>query len=182
MFRLRICAFVLAAATAHLFAEEPKTADQKPPEEIVKAGILQFYERMQSDDAKVREQEFDDVMPDEKVIKRLFGDDSDLLWPRLTFVLKEMRSRTAKMKMESERQGNIKSIEVIDVRKDDASGSYKRVLEMIPKDIPVYRAVIKHEKGTIGASAYVVIDGHMRLIRSLDKLPTLIDDLKKAKN
>lgn len=70
------------------FADESKKGAQLSSEEIVRAGIIQFDERMQSDDTKVRDSEFDAVMPDKKMLERLFGDDANLVWPRLSEGLK----------------------------------------------------------------------------------------------
>lgn len=92
-----------------------------------------------------------------------------------------MRASSDKAKEEFARRGKIVSIEVIDVRKDDGSGRYRRVLEMIPKDIPIYRAVTKYEKNSAGSSTYLVIDGRMRFVRGLEGIAEFIDQQRKAK-
>jgi len=175
------CLLTLIAFVCFVSADESKKAKPKPPDEIVKAGIMQFHERMRSDDPKVRDKEFDAVMPDKKTIEKLFGDDANLVWPRLSEGMKQMRASSDKAKEEFDRQGKIISIEVIDLRKDDASGRYRRLLQMIPKDIPVYRAVMKYEKGSGGSSSYLVIDGNMRFVRGLEGIAEFIDERNKAK-
>lgn len=177
-----ICVFLFAILTfvSVAFTDEPKKPKPKPPDEIVKAGILQFHERMRSDDPKVRDKEFDTVMPDKKTLETLFGDDANLIWPRFSEAMKQMRASSDKAKEEFDRQGKIVSVELIDVRKDDASGRYRRVLQMIPKDIPVYRAVTKYEKGSGGSSSYLVIDGKMRFVRGLEGIAEFIDEQNKS--
>lgn len=44
----------------------------------------------------MRQKEFDEVMPDEKLLVSLFCDDGKLIWPRLEPQLKAMRARLEK--------------------------------------------------------------------------------------
>lgn len=173
--------FALITVASFLSADEPEKAKPQSPEEIVKAGIMRHYERMGSDDAKVREEEFDAVLPDEKTFEMLFGEDAKLIWPRFSEVRKKVIAINDKAKEEIDRMGKIVSVKLIDIRKDDDFGRYTRVLETIPKDVPVYRAVLQFEKSTGGSSCYVVIDGRMRYVRGLDGMVKFIDEQKKAK-
>jgi hypothetical protein len=175
--------WLLALATMSSAAgagEQDKVA-QKTSEEIVRAGILQFHDRTRSADAQVREKAFDDVLPDKKLLETLFGDGANVIWPPLSEGMKRMRASMHKAKEESDRRGAVKSIELIDVRKEDVSGRYQRVLQVISKDIPVYRAVVRYEKGTAGSSSYLVVDGRMRLVRGLEEMPRFIEEQKKGK-
>ena len=181
MRKILTCLFAFLALASVLFADEPKKTEQKSPEDIVKAGILQFRERMRSDDAEVRAKEFDAVMPEKKTLERLFGDDANLIWPRFSEGMKRMRARSDKGKEQFDREGKVISIELIDVRKEDVSGRYRRVLQIIPKDIPVYRAVTKYENGSGGSSSYLVIDGRMRFVPGLEGMAEIIDRQNKSK-
>ena len=167
-----------AVATA-LFAQVGKTTGTSM-EEIVVEGIKRFDQRMRSADQTVREQEFDAVMGDRKVIEALFGGDARHIWPRYEQGLKAMRASTDRLKEQFERSGPIKSIEAIDVRAGN-SPALERVLKMLPKDVPIYRAAITYEKSSVGTSAYVVIDGKMRLIRGLESFPDIIEREKASK-
>jgi hypothetical protein len=162
-----------------LFGQVQKTAN-KSPEATVVEGIKRFDERMRSPDQAVREAEFDAVMADRKVLEALFGDDARFIWPRYEQGLKAMRSSTDRLKEQLEQSGPIKSVEAIDVRAG-RSPAFERVLPMIRKDVPVYRAAITYEKVSTGSSAYVVIDGKMRLIRGLDTMPDAIEREKAGK-
>jgi hypothetical protein len=146
----------------------------------VRDGIRQFYERMRSPDVAVREKEFDAVMADASVLNALFGDDARLVWPRFEQGLKAMRANTDKMKNEFDRTGTISSIEIIDQRQR-LLPNFERVLQIIPKTIPVYRAVVKHENLSTGSSTYLVINGRMRMVRGLEGLTELIDREKGVK-
>jgi hypothetical protein len=174
---LFLCVVVSSVARA----EESKSDTKVAPDEIVKSGILRFHEQMRSADVKIREKAFDDVLADKKLLEKLLGEDANLVWPRIAETIPRMRSSTDKGKEQLDRQGDIKSVEVIDLRKSDSLGRFTRVLEVIPKDIPVYRAVIKFENATGGMSSYLVVDGRMRFVQGLETLPDLIDREKKAK-
>ena len=176
--RAMLSVLPLVIATA-LLAQDKKT-DSKSSEDLVADGIKQFHERMLSPQSNIREKEFDAVMADRKVLEALFGDDARLVWPRFEQSLKVMRTNTDKMKDEFDRSGTIKSVEVIDVRKQ-RSPPYERVLQLIPKNVPVYRAAITYENRSAGSGSYVVIDGRMRMVRGLEGIPEIIDREKGAK-
>lgn len=179
---LRLPFLVLVLATPPLRAEDAEKPEKPTPEEIVTAGIRQFHDRMRSPDPEVRKKEFDEAMADRKVIEKLFGDNARLVWPRYEDGLKTMRERMDKGREEFDRKGEIRSVELIDVRKNDVSGRYQRVLQLIPKDIPVYRAVVTYEKGSGGSSSYLVLDDRMWIVRGLEVAPKLIDGDKPAGN
>lgn len=160
---------------------EPEKATEKSPEEIIQAGIHQFRERMRSDDPKVREAEFDNVMPDKKTIELLFGDDAKLIWPRLSEGLQKMRAGSQQAKAEFDRQGTLTSLKLVDIRKEDPAGLYRRMLQMIPEEIPVFRAIATYENGSGGSGCYIVIDGRMRFVRGLESIAEFIDEQKKSK-
>lgn len=173
-------ALALALSAAGMGADDRKNPANESREDVVIAGIRQFHERVRSPDGKVRRRAFDEVMPDQKLIETLFGEDAKVVWPRYEQGLKAMRASLDKAKAEFDRQGEVKSIELIDVRKQDVSGRYRRVLQLIPKDIPVYRAVVRYENGSGGSSSYLVIEGKMRFVRGLEGLAELIDQQKAS--
>ena len=173
--------FTWIALAGCLFAEEPAKGKVKSPKEIVEAGVLQFYQRMASDDAQVREKELDAVIPDQKTLAALLGDDAELIWSRFADLRKQIIAQSDRAKQEADHMGKIVSVEAVDIRQEEGFGKYDRMLEVIPQNIPVYRAKIQFAKSTGGASFYVVIDGHMKFVRGLDGMVKYIDEQKKNK-
>ncbi len=138
--------------------------------EVIRKGILDFREKMGADEEKTRIKVFDRVMPDEALLKKLFGKDARYIWPVLKKGLEHMRQNTARFKEEFDRTGKIRAIELINVREMDVSGRYRKVLKVIPKEIPVYRAIATYDKGGGGSSSYLVVDGKFRFVRGLEAM------------
>ena len=66
------------------------------------------------------------------------------------------------------------AIETIDVRQKDDSGAYADVLDMIPKDTPVFKIIKRSRESTFGSSSYVFINGRWMHIRGLERTPEAI--------
>ena len=173
--------FAWFALAGLLLAEEPGKQQEKSPEEIVQTGVMQFYQRVASDDAKVREKELDAVLPDEATLKTLFGEDAQLIWSRFAEVRKQIIARSDMAKEESDSIGKIVSVKAIDLRKEESLGKYDRMFDVIPQDIPVYRAEMRLANGSGDGRFYLVIDGKMRYVRGLDGMVQYIDAQKKGK-
>jgi len=150
-------------------AAEPQSATS-----IAEAGIRQFYTDVVSTDDKVSRDAIKAFVIDESGLQTLFGkDDGTKLWTMLSRLF-ENPGVLQSMRQEIANKGAIKKIELIDVRKDDASGRFKEILTKIPKDIPVFRALITTEKGESGSSAYVVINNQVRFIKGLESLAEVL--------
>lgn len=177
-----ICATLFACIVfaGWVLAEEPSKEKAKSSEEIVKKGVMQFYQRVASDDATVRKKELDAVLPDEATLKTLFGDDAQLIWSRFAELRKQIIAHSEKAKEEADSMGKIVSVQVFDLRKEESFGKYDRMLDVIPKDIPIYRAEMQLANGTGDGRFYLVIDGKMRFVRGLDGMVQYIDAQKKG--
>jgi hypothetical protein len=171
----------LFAASCLLMLGASGLGGEKPDaEKQVRAGIIKFRTELRSDDEKVRMAALDRGMVDKKLVEKLFGKPGAQLWPRMAKMVEMMRGNTARLKKELDEQGQIKKVQLIDVRKKDISGRYRQVLTMIPKDIPVYRAVIDAEKRTSGSSSYLLVDGVMRWFPGLESIARSIAKLKEV--
>lgn len=149
-------------------------AEPKDPAKIIEDGIQQFYRDVVSDDEQVSKKAVQNFLIDEAGLQALHGKEKGSQMWSIMAKLFENPEVLQKMKQEITQKGAIKKIELIDVRKDDASGRYKQILAVIPADIPVYRAIITTDKGAAGSSSYVIINNQVRFVRGLDsKLETL---------
>lgn len=176
MREIRLAGLLLVFVAGVAFADEAKK-DDADPEQIVAKGVRQFHERMSSVDVKVRQKEFDEVMPDEKLLVTLLGEDAKLIWPKLEPQLKKFRESLEK---EVGPGGEIKQVQVIDVRKEAGQGAakYAPALKVVPQEIPIFRVVMQVGAQTVSSSCYCVVDGRMRLVRRLETLPAAIEKLK----
>jgi antitoxin component YwqK of YwqJK toxin-antitoxin module len=149
-------------------------------EKAVRAGIIRFRKEICSDDEKVRIAAFDRAFVDKKLSVKLFGKDGARVWPKMAEGVKMMRASTAQLKKELDVKGEVKAVKLVDVRKEGGAGRYRQVLTMIPKDIPVYRAVVESEKRTSGSSTYLLVDGKMRWFPGIEGIARSIARLKEA--
>ncbi len=159
---------------------EKKELSKAEVEKIITDGILEFRAGMVSEDEATRIKTLNRVLPDKEVMVKLFGKkDGELLWSVLKKGVEEMRKHTGEFKKEMEHSSGVKKIELINVREDDVSGRYGEVLGVIPKEVPVYRAVIDYEKGTAGSSSYLVVDGKFRWFQGLEMMPRVLRKKKE---
>ncbi len=182
---LCVSLFMLFTAASFLSAQQPTKGKQESPEEIAKAGIMQHYQRLASDNPKVRGKQFDEVLPTEETAKALFGEDAQYVWPRLSQIRETLIANTDAAKKEADLMGKIVSVELIDVReKDDVYGRshrYQIIVDNIPEDIPVYEAKLTFTKSTGQGGFFVVVDGQMKFLRGLNQMIEYIQQQKKAK-
>lgn len=155
-------------------AEESQSA-----EEIISAGIRWFDEQIRSSDAMVREQAFDAIMVDRGLVEKLLGKKAaETAWPRLEGRLNAMRATTEQGKDQLEQKGKLNRLQLVDLRKQDENGQYRKVIQRIPPEIPIYRAVFYYENGSAGSSTYLVVDGKMRLFRGLERVVEALENPK----
>lgn len=174
----RICAaaFALLCAAACVAGEAP--AKKVNVDKQVREGILRFHKEMRSDDEKVWIAAFDRVMVDKALLEKLFGKDAALVWPDLAKVRAGNRKNAARLKGKLDGDGDVKSVKLINLRKGKLSGFFVLVPIMIPKDVPVYRAVLKCEKGSGEVGSYLLVDGRVRWVPRLEALCFRIKLLK----
>jgi len=181
---MAVAMVVVAGMSVAVRAEEPakKELTKAEVEKIIKDGITAFRKDIVSDDEATRVKAFDRVMPDKEFMVKLFGkEDGELLWPDIEKYLGEMRKETVEFKKELEPMGDIKEIELINARDEGEALKYAELLKIIPKEIPVYRAVITDQKGAGGSSSYLVVDGKFRWFRGIEAAPEVLADKKAGK-
>jgi hypothetical protein len=162
----------LSFPASGLAADEP-LSDEKA-RELVEAGIREFRTAMRSDDPAIRKAALDKVLPDKKSMRQLLGGMGTKIWPLMEPALQQLRDNSDRIKEEFDKQGDIESVELIDQRIKS-----KQQLKLIPKEVPVYRAVVKTASGGGGSGSYVILEGRMVWVKSLESIPEMVKQLEK---
>jgi hypothetical protein len=120
------------------------------------------------------------MIPTKEEVTYLFPQQVDKLWPQFEDYHKHMEKNVDLIAKEMTRGGAITKIKPIDVRVDKsrASGSYKELLAIIPKDVQVFEVEVSREKSVSGGSTCLFIKDRWVLINDLQ---TLARDLEKSK-
>ncbi len=147
--------------------KKPAAADSHA--ESLKRALSAFYAGMAAKTEKKRRAALDAILPTREDMETLFAGRGERLWTVMGPAFDGLRGHTAELSREL--GGRVLSIEVIDVRREDSSGRFRAVLAMIPRDVPVYRAITRRERGTAGSSSYLFVNGRWIWIRGLEAIP-----------
>lgn len=148
--------------------------------ESLSTKLTGFHREMRENSPETREKALQGILPTQADLKILFPNDADMLWSKLSVYQNKMLQNINKVAAELNRDEWIK-IEAIDVRKNDPSGRYQKVLQIIPKDIPVFRVIRKGKKHSAGTSTYLYINGRWIFLQGLEAIPMLIARQKTGK-
>ena len=157
-------------------------ADPEPaPKQTVQDAYLQMHKEMASGNKEKQSKALKAMMPTKKDLEYLFPKHADKLWPGYEEENKSILKSVDMVAKEITRRGEVEKIEATDVRKDkdDSEGRYKRVLAMIPKDVPVFKLLVRKKNSSSGSPPFVYVNKRWILMRGLDDIPQDIDDLEK---
>jgi hypothetical protein len=120
------------------------------------------------------------LLPTKEDIAYLFPKHAEKLWPRFEQGIQFLVENVDRFAREVTRGGAIEKVKAIDVRKDKdrASGSYKRLLPMIPRDVPVFELVVRRAKVSSGGGTYLHRNGRWFWIKDLEAFQKFLDQLK----
>ena len=148
--------------------------------ESLSNNLTGFHRDMRKNSIDARKKALQKLFPTQADLKMLFPNGSDMLWAKLSVYQKKMLQHIDQVAKELHRDEWVK-ITAIDVRKNDSSGRYEKVLQIIPKDIPVFRVIRKGRKTSAGSSSYLYINGRWIHLQGLEMIPILISRLKNVK-
>lgn len=144
------------------------------PEDAYRA----FHDGVTSGKKEEQEKALKAILPTRKDVEYLFPRDADKLWPVVEAGNEFLLKNLDKVAEEEARPGAIKSIKCGDLRQGPGADSYKKVLTMIPKDVPVVDIYVHGEKGGGGTDALVYVNGRWIFIRNLNVYPDILEKLK----
>ncbi|MBM4147885.1 MAG: hypothetical protein FJ224_02410 [Lentisphaerae bacterium] len=185
MNRLGIAASALIALAAAAAPEEVSLAARPATndfERSLETCVRDLYRDAASEDIEVRRSAFLRVMAGRDDLKAVFGEDSELVWPRLGPRLEEVLGEAPRMEGLSRRRGYLDNIltvvELVDLRLDPRCAA---LAAMIPADIPAYRVVTHRKAGVIVAESgpYMHVGGRWLWMPGAELAPRIVRYLKK---
>lgn len=156
-----------------------------PADEAKKTPTLEdayraFYAGMASGKKDEQIKAFKAFLPTRKDVEVLFPKHADIVWINWEAAQNRMIEYIADVAREATRDGKIEKINKHDLRADKTpTTGYKRVLAMIPSNIPVYHLDIHQEKGSGGMGDFLFVNGRWIFFGDINQIPDLLD--KKAK-
>jgi len=120
------------------------------------------------------------MFPTKKELAYLFPMQVDKLWPKFEEGHKFMEENVERIAKEITRGGAIIKIKSIDARADKsrASGSFKELLAIIPKEVQVFELVVTREKSSSGGGTYLFIKDRWFWIKDLETFPEILEKFK----
>jgi hypothetical protein len=160
-----------------LAAGQEAKKDAKP---TLEGAFRKWHMGLSSENKEERLDALRSMFPTKKEVAYLFPQQVDKLWPQFEDYHKLMEKNVDLIAKEMTRGGAITKFKPIDTRVDKsrASGSYKELLAIIPKDIQVFEVEVSRGKGVSGGGTYLFIKDRWFWIRDLE---ILARDLDKPK-
>ena len=134
---------------------------QKPltDKELIEKAITELSPLLYSDDLKDIAKGCDIILPNQKDIEALFGENSDCIWPAIEKSNRAMRSTTPTIK-----PGKTLSVEVSECNEES---KYGKVLKLLPQATTLYRTTTRCEKGESEGGPFLILDGRVIFIKNL---------------
>ena len=152
------------------------TGDAKPKPTLEEA-YRQWHRGFTSKKKEDREKTLRSMLASQKDVECLFPKHAEKLWPLWAKGNEFLLENVDKIADEVTKGGEIKAVEAIDVRKDKdrSTGQYKRLLEIIPKDVPVFDYEVRRANG---GGSFVYLNHRWIWIKDLDTFPKILEKLK----
>jgi hypothetical protein len=155
-------------------------ADSKKSEDGLKTVIRDLYKGAASDKKDERTNAIRAVLPNKKDIETLFPQHAAKLWPMFDEGHKEMLRHLDQVVNELTRHGAVDKIKLTDARSKAKERTFKRLLAMIPKDVPIYDYAIEFKNGDrAGGGSYLYVNKHWVFISDAESIPEFLDRSNK---
>ncbi|HTT84842.1 MAG TPA: hypothetical protein VMF67_15305, partial [Rhizomicrobium sp.] len=168
----RFRSFALLAPCLAMAAQADEA--KKPP--TLEDAYRAFHAGMASAKKEEQIKALKAILPTRKDIEVLFSKHADIVWKDEQAQQKLLREHYADVAREVTRKGAIKRIVKHDVRAEkDPSTGYKRVLAMIPRDIPIYTIDVFKEQASGGTGAFLLVNGRWIFFKGIEAMPEIIE-------
>lgn len=147
-------------------------------------AVFAFHEGMLSKDKQKQEAAVRGLMvTTKKDLEILFPKYAEKMWPNVERANKHYLNSIDKIAAELARHGKLNKVKTLDIRESEAEnpGLYRRVLTMIPKNIPVYRIGKFTDDGGGDSETYLLVNGRWIWIREFYGVPEYLNKLDGKK-
>jgi hypothetical protein len=166
---------VLVWGALHSAAICQEKNEAKKPTKSLEEAYAEFHKGMQSQNKEDRVKALGQFLPTKEDIEQLFPKHHGELWKALSQSRKALLDKCDDIAKQETRHGTIERIKTEDIRTGkQAKDSYKEVLALIPKDVPVFSLSVQFEKGAAGSETYVYVRDRWIFIKDLDALPEIL--------
>jgi len=159
---------------------KPTSSKEKAETESLKQFIRDLHTTMTTGKEDELGKAIDEFFPIKKDLEVLFPKDAELLWKLIGNARERYLNSSEQLAAEFKRKGKLQKVEVYNVRKQDVSGRYQKILKTLPKEIPIYRIVTTNETRGGGSSSFLWIDGRWIWYRGLEGTSRLVEGLKNG--
>jgi uncharacterized protein (TIGR03067 family) len=166
-----------ASGQTMIVLKREKKDEPKPSlEEVYRA----LHKGLTSEKKEEREKALKAVLPTKKDVETLFPKHAEKYWPLFEEENKYVLDHTDEIAKAIGKAKTIETVTARDVRQDKelTSGKYKRLLEMLPPDVGVYKYDIKTDYGGSGGETFFYRKGRWFWIKDAYALPEELDKIK----
>ena len=145
----------------------------------LEATYRMWYAGFSSKKMEEREKTLRSMMPTQKDLQYLFPKHAKQLWPKFEKGIEFLAKNADKIADEVTKGGELKAIEAIDIRKiKDRTPGYKRLLEIIPKDVAIFDIRVTRAERSSGGGTYLYLHERWIWINDLDTFPEMMEKMK----
>jgi hypothetical protein len=174
-----VCIVGVAVAIVYLGTDALVAGEAKSKLTLADA-YRKWYTGFASKKKEDREKALRSMLPNEKDIEYLFPKHAKKLLPLFAKGDEFLVENVDRMADEITHKGvELESVKTIDVRTDkDMAKQYKKILEIIPKRVPVFEISVRRKDGS-GSSggSYLFLKERWIWIKDLDAFPPALDNL-----
>jgi hypothetical protein len=156
-------------------ADEPTA----PGAESLAKVLTDFDAAMVKGPTEARRKALAGILPEQRDLEALFGDKAALFWDSFATYRQRMIEHADEVAAELGRL-EMTRIEAIDIRQDSHTKGFAAVLEIIPEDVPVFRAVRRGDRRSAGSSSYLFVNGRWIHVQGLEMIPNVIAHAQKT--
>jgi hypothetical protein len=177
---LRISLAISTCLCALAYSLECVDAVETKKQPTLEEAYRKWHSGLAAKEKADREKSLRSMLANQEDVKYLFPKHADKLWPLWAKGNEFLVENVDQIAKEVSRGGEIVKVEAIDMRKEKKPPQgYKRLFEIIPKNVPVFEISVQRADGGGGSSAsYVYLKNRWLWIKDLDTFPRILEELK----
>lgn len=140
-------------------------------EDSLVEALKRYYRGMASETPEEQVAAMNNMFPERADFSVLFPGQAEKVWRFMTPALVNLVKNTPEMARASSRIGEVHSIELIDVRKNDTTVQARAALALIPEDVPAFLAVTVRQNGSSWTGPFLFVNGRWIRIPGFENIP-----------